>query len=126
MILNYSFPEFEPMILDGRKKHSIRTPGRWKEGMTIHHSYGMRTPRYRCFLKNICTGVQKIEFVYPEYEITLIPCHIYIDGIERGAFTVMKLIINDGFIGFDKLQRFFNFFNKSCVKEIIHWTNLKY
>ena len=123
MILNYSFPEFEKLITSGQKNHTIRKPGRWKAGMIIHHSYGSRTKNYRCFLVNKCTGVQKIEFRYPAYKMSLMPCHLFINNIERGLATAMTLSDNDGF---KSAGDFFKFFNKSCVMEIVHWTDLRY
>jgi hypothetical protein len=107
----------------GKKIHSIRKPGRWKEGMTIHHSFGARSKKYRCFWVNKCTGIQKIEFK-PNFNIK-------IDGVEITKDEMFCLANNDGFNGIYPELDFLSFFYKKNeiipkIMDIVHWTNFRY
>lgn len=121
------------------KLHSIREDpqDRWKPGMKIHHSFGVRTKSYRCFAINECISTQRIEIQYLEWwefqgDYSYLPesskfyLRVYIDDalLETKDFSkLIELTRNDGF---DNVEDFFRWFNKPFKGKIIHWTNLKY
>jgi len=68
MILSYSFPQFEQLILDGDKIHTFRrdTARRWKPGRHIDHYMGSpRNPRSnpRKFAEGECKAVQEVSIL---------------------------------------------------------------
>lgn len=121
------------------KLHSIREDlhDRWKPGMKIHHSFGVRTKSYRCFAINECISTQKIEIkVYSIDEndflsnsYTLIEngnpyvFRVFVDSKMLSEDEINILAKNDGF---DSTKDFFRWFNKSFTGKIIHWTDLRY
>jgi len=124
------------------KLHSIREDkhNRWKPGMIIHHSFGIRTKKYRCFAKSKCVAVQNISILVMS-QICVENCHtvteyiprlnetfyktfkILIDGRELSDKEIGVLAKNDGF---DSTDDFFRWFDKPFKGKIIHWTDLKY
>lgn len=124
------------------KLHSIREDlhDRWKPGMKIHHSFGVRTKSYRCFAINECISTQRIEIEYLKerliYSFPMLKTdspstgsqeikyfRVQIDGRYVSYDTIKTISKNDGF---DDLYHFLLWFNKPFKGKIIHWTNLKY
>ncbi|MGB1032957.1 MAG: ASCH domain-containing protein, partial [Flavobacteriales bacterium] len=117
MILGFK-PQFVEKILDGTKIHTIREDvyGRWKPGMKIHFTTGIRTKDYNQFHEGECTSIQRIE-IYPSTRTVLI------DGWSRDDIERSNLAQWDGF---ESQDAFFQWFNKPFSGKIIHWTNFKY
>jgi hypothetical protein len=121
--------QFKESILDGTKKHTVREDkkNRYRCGCTLHLSVGVRSKRYRCLKKVLCTGVQSIQirygngryhkvFVYQDVRVT-------VDGRELGYGEVTELAKNDGF---ENQDSFFRFFKRDFSGKIIHWSNILY
>jgi len=123
------------------KLHSIREDkhNRWKPGMIIHHSFGVRTKNYRCFAKSKCVAVQAIE-IEEMIMCDSFKCYVCVETTklnevltrvfkvkidERLLYTseIESLAKNDGF---DTTEDFFKWFNGNFKGKIIHWTDLKY
>jgi len=120
MILGFHRQFVDP-ILEDRKKHSIREDrhDRWKTGIMIHFSIGVRTKGYKCFKKGPCVSTQRIRIEYRERKWP----HIFIDDRELDPDQMEVLARNDGF---ENMKTFFCWFNKDFKGKIIHWTDLKY
>jgi hypothetical protein len=107
------------------KIHSMREGNRWKAGMAIQMAYGVRTPYYYQFNRNIeslstCISTQTVFMTFINgLEITV--AQKYLDTSE-----IDLLIQNDGLT----YLQFINwFFPKDCDEwsgQIIHWTDFKY
>ena len=133
MILGFKqqFPDgrlthFRRKIEQGVKIHSIREDAhnRWHAGNIIHCSHGVRTKQYNCFSTKICTGTQRIVFLWHKNMMTgLRRCTVYVDGRELSSVELRQLAINDGFSG---LAAFFLWFNNDFDGKIIHWTLYRY
>lgn len=134
MLIGYK-PQFHAKILDGTKKHTIRTDAhdRWHAGMKMHQSAGVRTKQYRLLRMDTCTGTQTIEILWNRNIFFLSKAIVYVDCESIGYFypekiqltdkKVIELAINDGF---ETVQDFFKWFNDDYEGKIIHWTNLRY
>lgn len=123
---NGSQTNFENKIMDLSKRHTIREDkmNRWKKGIKIHLSVGVRTKDYRCFLQQECTGIQKIQMIWRAKK----GLDVYVNARQLDDKTINSLIENDGltptqfleWFGFDETG------DKEFTGKIIHWTNLKY
>jgi len=128
MLVGYK-PQFHSKILDGTKKHTIRTDAhdRWHAGMIMHQSAGVRTKQYKLLRLDTCTGTQKIIIRHINNEIIVcIDDEIFYDttSVNYAKISRMsKLAFNDGF---DSIDAFFNWFNTDYIGKIIHWTDLRY
>jgi len=116
--------KFLPIILDGRKIHTIRKDqkNRWKAGRKIHFATGVRTSEYNQFMTGVCTGVQDINIMTGEIY------HITINGRQIENFEISDLVKNDGF---ETLYEFYDFFEKTYGRglfegKLIHWTDYRY
>lgn len=121
MILAFN-KQFVKLIKNGSKIHSIRVDkhNRWKAGRSIQMATGVRTKKYKCFSKkHSCISVQRIEIRYEKNNIIL----VFVDGRKLIPMEVLRLARNDGF---KSLYDFFEWFDKSFVGNLIHWTNKKY
>ncbi len=108
------------------KKHTMRHGKRWRAGMKLHLSIGVRTKNYLQFNKNIkglevCKSVQDIKIDYSETYLG--EPKIYVDNRQLVHTEIVKLAINDGF---ESLEDFLKWFNTDFEGQIIHWTDLKY
>jgi hypothetical protein len=122
--------QFEQKILSGTKIHTIREDRgyRWRPGMKIHLSTGIRTKHYRCFHETECVSIQPITIKHgPGDQVS-----VFISGLkfyhQMGALILNfdgmeQLAKNDGFEG---VNDFFRWFDKDFQGRIIHWTDLKY
>lgn len=119
------------------KLHSIREDihDRWKPGMKIHHSFGVRTKSYRCFFINECISTQRIDIQYHDWsdfvgqytyhnKVTDPFILIYIDDVLLHDGNKLELLVHND--GFDSTKDFFRWFNKPFKGKIIHWTDFKY
>ncbi len=137
MILNYTLPNAEKLILAGIKKHTIREDrnDRWKAGMKIHHTTGARTKKYKCFLENSVVSTQQILIVVEkcEHDKNIARIEMRVDREDLKFEQQQQLLINDGF---ENPKQFFDFFFPRDKKgefkktmfagKIIHWSDLKY
>lgn len=141
MILGFK-PQFRPLILSGTKIHTIREDrhDRWKPGMTIQFSTGIRTAGYNQFMTGVCKSVQYIWIAW-EHGIPFVHIGDIKDGLVPfyipdyyGIEQMRDLYINDGF---RKQSEFFKWFwdagemdnpiyDKIFEGKIIHWTDRKY
>lgn len=71
MILNYTtkFPDgrptnFRQMVLDGRKKHTIRKGNRWRAGMSAQHYTGIRTARAELIREGKAYEVEPVSIIF--------------------------------------------------------------
>ncbi len=64
MILGFK-NQFEPLILDGTKIHTIREDkhNRWRRGRDIHFATGIRTKNYNQFFSGKCKSTQRVILV---------------------------------------------------------------
>lgn len=113
-----------------QKKHSIRKDpkNRWKAGNKIHNKiwtgrpYHSPTFQFTPVLK--CVSTQAIEIVWEDIDGCRMETPIiFIDGNWIVGKQAEALIINDGF---DSVEEFYAYFNKTTKETIIHWTNFKY
>ncbi len=129
MILGFK-KQFEPKILSGQKKHTIRLDphNRWKRGNSIQMATGVRTKNYNCFKETECTSVQRVYMSYAYNNII----EISVNGRQLHKFSdKMELALNDGF---DTWDEFFDWFHPLIEKtednwleaNLIHWTDLRY
>lgn len=133
MIIGFQ-PQFKPRILEGSNIHTIREDesGRWKPGQRMHMACGVRTKFYACFTdQHICKSIQEIEFRYHKKDITIaIDGKLYYQQIAGDLFpdpmqesNIELLARNDGF---EYVEEFLAWFNKSCKRKILHWSDFKY
>lgn len=132
MLLNYQ-KQFEPHLVSGRKKHTIRAFRKryFKPGDKLQHYIENRTQKSRKVLENECRSTQLIRIRVSADEGT----SFIIDNKHLDDDWVMTLIWNDGF---DKEEEFMEFWSNhpSTVEidettwefegQLIHWTWLKY
>lgn len=103
------------------KLHTIRedTHDRWKAGNDIHFVINNRTPERFQFAPVVkCTSTQSIKIKHTAAKI-----HVIVDNKILNKSENETLAINDGF---ESLEDFFKYFNKSFSGKIIHWTDKKY
>lgn len=114
--------QFVSLIKKRKKLHTIRADkhNRWKAGMKMHMATGVRTKKYKCFKEITCKSVQEIRIIY--YNKGYMP-NIYIDALKISNTQFYELVIKDGF---HNPNEFLNWFNKSFIGKIIHWTDKKY
>lgn len=136
MILGFK-PEMVEPYVNKQKKHSIRIDkhNRWKAGRSIQLATGVRTKNYKQFGSETCKSTQIIEIVHTRFDSRKIRiddklfycnnklCDFCIANTENREKEMLVLAKNDGF---DSIDDFFEWFNKSCEGKIIHWTDLKY
>ena len=114
-------------VKEAVKLHSIREGERWRAGMEIQMSFGVRTKKYRQFNKGIkelsvCVSTQRIVMDYLFQTDCL---QIYIEGRKLPSKEAIKLIHNDGLTRDQFINWFFS--QRTSFKgQIVHWTNLKY
>lgn len=130
------------VVIDNEKIHSIRDDvhNRWKPGMIIQHAYGVRTKQYNCFATGQCISTQILELkaidwrdaVQNPREIKAIESmsdkepkvfQLFVDGRRLNGAEIHDIARNDGF---DSTEDFFRWFDKPCIKKIIHFTDFKY
>lgn len=116
MVLGFK-PQFEPKIMNGTKKHTIREDAnnRWRVGMAIHFATGVRTKKYKEFKKGKCNAVCKIEIEPSNRQVMIVN-----NGYEKVLQTqdIERLAKDDGF---DTVDEFFKWFNKPFKGKIIFW-----
>lgn len=112
---------FVPKIMDGRKKHTVRTSNRFGSGTKMHMSTDVRTKNQKCFLEIFCSSSQKIIIDH----LKTGDVKIIVDGRELLDKEKIKFIKNDGF---DNMLDFVLWFKPGTYTEgyLIHWTDLKY
>ena len=143
MILSFK-PQFEPLIMSGKKIHSIREDkhNRWKAGRLIHCATGVRTKNYNCFLQQYCISTQKIELqmdgkkkwlrvrIYnrdlPDRTGKSYKESLFYPPFNKDRFLTM-LAKNDGLT----VHQFFDWFLPNqkryvFIGKIIHWTDKTY
>lgn len=129
----------EAVVYAEPKLHTMREDKNdlWHAGVDIHYVINNRTSnRFQFAPVTPCISTQKVNIVYENREAGNRRVMIAIDGrMEGGASfypsgqlaTVWgitdQLAINDGF---ESVEDFFKYFNKTCERKLIHWTNLKY
>lgn len=114
------------------KIHTIRKGYRWKAGMKMHLSIGVRTKKYYQFntgeyaALDHCISVQHIQidndsksgkrvFIQDDNDL-MFPKQLSESEIEQ-------LAINDGF---NSVDAFWNWFSESFIAQIIHFTDFRY
>jgi len=122
MIIGFN-QRFVNSILTKTKKHTIRKDfhNRWKPGMKIHMSTGVRTKKYNQFNETICKSIQRIEIIRISDNVN--ETIIKVDGRKLTEPEIRQLARNDGF---DELKDFWMWFADGFTGKIIHWTELRY
>lgn len=130
MILGYSLPRAEENILAEIKIHTIRLDkvNRWRPGVIIQHSKGVRSKDYRCFLENECKSVQSILIVLADAPGGGKKMIMTVDKRRLSDAEAAELAKNDGFNNLEDMKAwFFKEPNEQFYAgKIIHWTNKKY
>lgn len=103
------------------KLHTIREDAhdRWKAGNYIHFVINNRTAERFQFAPVVkCISTQSIKIKHTAAKI-----HVIVDNKILNQSEAETLAINDGF---ETLEDFFKYFNKSFSGKLIHWTDKKY
>lgn len=126
MVIGFK-PQFVKPILDGTKIHTMRSDKkeRWKPRMQMHMATGVRTRRYWNFNT---TPLISTQFIYIGYKYKHFP-RIFL--LEKKSFYYVKVRrLSPGLLwrndGFSSPEAFFQWFNKSAIYKLLHWTNYKY
>lgn len=108
--------QFADKILSKRKRHSIRKPGRFKEGDKIYFFTGLRTKNCKRLGEGIVTKIEKIE-------ITPWLGSVIINGKELGFFQTQEFASDDGFETEIDFFTFFynNYGSEKITMDLIHW-----
>lgn len=124
MILGYMrvFPwgkptDFKKKINQGIKIHTMRydVNDRWRFGILIQHAHGQRTKQYECFANGMCTATQRVTIL-----INNLGRSILIGDRALNYQQQKKFALNDGF---DNLEDFWRYFDKSGTLKLVHWTD---
>lgn len=129
MILAFK-KQFVPKIIDRTKIHTIREDkkNRWKIGMKVHMSTGVRTSNYNCFAESEVYKIDTIRFkwfVISPFGIELgkgVNVYINDKDVTNRKDIIDRLVKNDGFAS---RKEFFEWFNTDFSGKIIHWKNLQ-
>jgi hypothetical protein len=119
MLLTFSKPQFEILIKENIKKHTIRTDknNRWKINSSIQFWSG--NPRNvnaknkpHQFGTGVCSRILPIE-IYPNKN------EIIIEGYKYNNTEVLnKIAINDGFKNWEEMK---TFFTEDFIGKLIFW-----
>ena len=137
MLLTFTKPEFENLIKDGIKKHTIRADknNRWKVGNSIQFWLG--NPRNvhaknkpHQFGTGVCSETRKIKIIHsPSYVTLLIDDEeietLWVDdksfrvySTETDSPIFYQLSTNDGF---NSISEFLEWFNTDFEGKLIYW-----
>ncbi|PPL04959.1 hypothetical protein [Parapedobacter indicus] len=124
------------------KLHTMREDpfNRWQAGNLIHFAINNQTKNYFRFAPVIlCVSVQYVQIIHdsdgrsvhignrPDYE-DCVPFYLdngFSDDEEMYGMKEMEVFAQND--GFESIEHFFTWFNKSAKYKLIHWTtNLKY
>ena len=129
MVIGYK-KQFPDKIIAGIKIHTIRLDlkNRWRAGMKMHQSTGVRTKNYNCFREDICTGTQTIMIIRRTKHFSVYIDDVFIYNTTMRESTMSTAIMKDlaRNDGFDSIQAFFEWFKEDFEGKIIHWTDLRY
>ncbi len=115
----YNFvKEFAPMILSGRKPHTIRKRRKrpTKVGDTLYLYTGMRTKACEKIAETPCVDVEPVE-IYPFDQ------RIFVMWTEVKGEALEKLAYADGFDSVEAFFAFFKRYKKTVLTgfELVHW-----
>ena len=130
---------FLTKIEDGFKLHTMRedTYKRWKAGMTIQFSTGVRTKQFKEHFRKPCTAIQEIKMTLEKGSDlwAIQSVNIFVDGKLHNPLLNQQFARNDGFTDQRDFLKWF-FFEKKNGKwkqvrtswkgRLIHWTDLRY
>lgn len=136
MILGFK-KQFVPLILLGRKIHTIREDrnDRWKEGRTIHFATGVRTKQYKQFFDGECVSVEQIIIVnhgnHIYIQVSDGECGVHNDCVDYGLIKrnhnlLSEVSANDGLSQAEFIEWFVPNNGDKFSGKIIHWTQHKY
>lgn len=116
------------------KKHTFRTGERvYKPGDKLHLVIHNRTKkRYQFAPTLICTGVEKFEIKYFNFEESNPMVELYFEDVIFGRSPLKEINMNLGLQmvaqndGFETAAHFFEWFDKPATGQCIHWTELNY
>ena len=115
----YGFkPQFEPLILNGTKFHTIRARRKYEDvpGNTMHLYVGLRTSFARLVARVPCIRVGSV--LIPE------PRVIRIDNARLDSEARQRLAESDGFESWEQMVEFFRG-RLPFEGKIYHWTPLR-
>lgn len=132
MLLTFTKPEFESLIKDGIKKHTIRADksNRWKVGNSIQFWRGNpRNTRGKIKSYQFGTGfVSRIETIQMNFQVYP---YDNTDAVMIGDVILNKieelnaLAVNDGFNNWDEMRCFFLNSDGQFFGKIIFWNYAK-
>lgn len=122
-----SYKNFTP------KRHSIREDknNRWKEGTKIDFFINARQKNMFRFAPVLpVVSIQKVEIIYfpitiPRIDVPILKVDgkLIYDAAGINKKEMLEFAQNDGF---DTIEDFFAYFDKTYTGKIIHWTDLRY
>ena len=126
MVLSFK-EKFIPLILDGKKIHTLRTDSfdRWGVGASIHFSTGAGTSHKEHLCKE-CVSTQRIEIYWEINKEKLEKPKILIDRRLITEQEIDLLAKNDGFDSTEEFLSWDAWNKKAFIGKIIHWTDKKY
>jgi hypothetical protein len=117
---------FVDKILSGVKIHSMREGSRWRIGMPIQFSTGVRTKDYKQFKEGRCSFIQYVTLI-PEHKRIMMgtPSKSWRpSNYSMSDDAIAQLAKNDGF---DTVEDFWEWFGgEKKTYQLIHWTDFKY
>lgn len=118
MIIGYTLPNAIEYIANGHKIHTIceDKKQRYKVGMNLQHSTGVRTKKMKIHIENLCTRIDNV-FINPRDQTVSVNNRLLTE-FEKQVF-----IFNDGF---DTIEDFWKWFNVPANYRLIQWTKFKY
>lgn len=105
------------------KLHTLREDknDRWQVGTMIDFFINVRQKNMFCFAPRLTVmSTQVVEIIHTEFMNDII---LTIDKKRLNLSEMEQFARNDGF---DNLYEFIAYFNKDCVRKLIHWTDLRY
>lgn len=115
------------------KKHSFRIGDRWRPGIIIHFSTGVRTPKYHCWHKAPVVSVQTtmIKLGYGPKAPLLISIETNGVWTELYPYERLEYAVNDGFESLEEMASWFfpkgkDSKDKVLLGQTIHWTDKQY
>lgn len=133
MLLTFTKPEFENLIKDGTKKHTIRADknNRWKVGNSIQFWLG--NPRNvhaknkpHQFGNGDCVRVENVKMLFrEEHELTMSDV-VFVGNTQLSGWTELtSLAKNDGFSSWEEMKKWFDNPNREFQGKMIFWNYAK-
>lgn len=133
MLLTFTKPEFENLIKDGIKKHTIRADknNRWQVGNSIQFWLG--SPRNvhaknkpRQFGYGECTRVEKVKMLFHEKNDLNLYDIVLVGATELSSWEELTALAkNDGFNSWEEMKQWFDNPTREFKGRMIFWNYAK-